>query len=161
MFRILDRQKLVLLHGGQEPDTVTGSRTVPVYRSTAFVFKDTAHAQRLFAVEEAGSIYTRITNPTVDVFEKRVALLEGGTAAVALSSGAAAIAFSILNLAGAGDEIVAASSLYGGTYNLLANTLPNYGIKTIFVDETNPENFHLPLMKRQKQCLLKFTETQA
>ncbi|GLC88078.1 O-acetylhomoserine aminocarboxypropyltransferase/cysteine synthase family protein [Lysinibacillus piscis] len=135
------KPETLLLHGGQEPDPVTGSRTVPVYRSTAFVFQDTAHAQRLFALEEAGNIYTRITNPTVDVFEKRVALLEGGTAAVALSSGAAAIAFSILNLAGAGDEIVAASSLYGGTYNLLANTLPKYGIKTIFVDETDPENF--------------------
>ena len=144
------KPETLLLHGGQEPDPVTGSRTVPVYRSTAFVFKDTAHAQRLFALEEAGNIYTRITNPTVDVFEKRVALLEGGTAAVALSSGAAAIAFSILNLAGAGDEIVAASSLYGGTYNLFANTLPNYGIKTIFVDETNPENFKAAITDKTK-----------
>ncbi|MEG0260175.1 MAG: O-acetylhomoserine aminocarboxypropyltransferase/cysteine synthase family protein [Lysinibacillus sp.] len=140
----------LLLHGGQVPDPVTGSRTVPVYRSTAFVFKDTAHAQRLFALEEAGNIYTRITNPTVDVFEKRVALLEGGTAAVALSSGAAAIAFSILNLAGTGDEIVAAGSLYGGTYNLFANTLPRYGITVKFVDETDPENFRAAITDKTK-----------
>src|SRR3954462_9647998 len=97
------KPETLLLHGGQKPDPVTGAIAVPVYRTTAYAFQDTAHAQRLFALEEAGNIYSRITNPTVAAFEERVALLEGGTAAVALSSGAAAIAFSILNLAGAGD----------------------------------------------------------
>lgn len=139
-----------LLHGGQQPDPVTGSRTVPIYRTTAYVFKDTAHAQRLFALQEAGNIYSRITNPTVDVFEQRVALLEKGTAAVAFSSGAAAIGFSILNIAGTGDEIVAAGSLYGGTYNLFANTLPRYGITTTFVDETDPENFRKAITDKTK-----------
>lgn len=139
-----------LLHGGQQPDPVTGSRTVPIYRTTAYVFKDTAHAQRLFALQEAGNIYSRITNPTVDVFEQRVALLEKGTAAVAFSSGAAAIGFSILNIAGTGDEIVAAGSLYGGTYNLFANTLPRYGITTAFVDETDPENFRKAITDKTK-----------
>ena len=144
------RPETLLLHGGQQPDPVTGSRTVPIYRTTAYVFKDTDYAQRLFALEEGGNIYSRITNPTVDVFEQRVALLEKGTAAVALSSGAAAIAFSILNIAGAGDEIVAAGSLYGGTYNLFANTLPRYGITTKFVDETDPENFRNAITDKTK-----------
>lgn len=144
------KQETLLLHGGQQPDPVTGSIAVPIYRTTAYAFKDTAHAQRLFALEEAGNIYTRITNPTVDVFEKRVALLEKGTAAVALASGSSAIAFSILNLAGAGDEIVAAGSLYGGTYNLFANTLPRYGITVKFVDETNPENFRAAITDKTK-----------
>ena len=134
------KPETLLLHGGQDVDP-TGSRTVPIYRTTSYVFNSTEHARRLFALEEGGNIYSRIMNPTVDVFEKRVAALEGGTAAVAFSSGMAAIAFSILNIAGTGDEIVAAGSLYGGTYNLFANTLPRYGINVVFVDETNPENF--------------------
>ena len=107
---------------------------MPIHRTTSFVFRDTEHAQNLFGLKEAGNIYTRIMNPTVDVFEERIALLEGGTAAVGLSSGMAAIAFSILNIAGAGDEIVAAENLYGGTYNLFAVTLPRYGINVKFVD---------------------------
>src|SRR4051794_31166803 len=118
------KPETLLLHGGQKPDPVTGSRALPIHRTSSFVFRDTEHAQKLFGLQEAGNIYTRITNPTVAVFEERIALLEGGTAAVALSSGMAAIAFSILNVAGAGDEIVAASNLYGGTYNLFAATLP-------------------------------------
>ena len=118
----------LLLHGGQEPDPITGSRALPIHRTTSFVFRDTDHAKNLFALQEAGNIYTRITNPTVAVFEERIALLEGGAAAVALSSGMAAIAFSILNIAEAGDEIIAAANLYGGTYNLFATTLPKYGI---------------------------------
>lgn len=118
------KPETLLLHGGQQPDPTTGAIAVPIYRTTAYAFKDTEHARKLFALEEVGNIYSRIMNPTVDVFEKRVALLEGGTAAVALSSGQAAIAFSILNIANAGDEIVSAGSLYGGTYNLFANTLP-------------------------------------
>lgn len=144
------KPETLLLHGAQQPDPVTGSIAVPVYRTTAYAFKDTAHAQRLFALEEAGNIYTRITNPTVDVFEKRVALLEKGTAAVALSSGSAAVGFSILNIAGAGDEIVAAGSLYGGTYNLFANTLPRYGITVKFVDEKDPENFRAAITDKTK-----------
>lgn len=139
----------VLLHGGQEPDE-TGSRAVPVYRTTSYVFKNTEHAQKLFALEEPGNIYSRIMNPTLDVFEKRVAELEGGTAAVALSSGAAAIAFSILNIAGAGDEIVAATDLYGGTYNLFSSTLPKYGIHVKFVDPKDPENFRKAITPKTK-----------
>lgn len=146
----------LLLHGGQEPDPVTGSRAVPIHRTTSFVFRDTEHAQNLFALKESGNIYTRIMNPTVDVFEKRVALLEGGTAAVALSSGMAAIAFSILNIAGAGDEIVAASNLYGGTYNLFAVSLPRYGINVKFVDATDPENFRAAITDKTKAI---FAET--
>lgn len=146
----------LLLHGGQKPDPVTGSRAVPIHRTTAFVFRDTEHAQNLFALQEAGNIYTRITNPTVAVFEERVALLEGGTAAVALSSGMAAIAFSILNIAGAGDEIVAAGNLYGGTYNLFAVTLPRYGINVKFVDADEPENFRAAITDKTKAI---FAET--
>lgn len=140
----------LLLHGGQEPDPTTGSRTVPVYKTTSYVFKDTDHAQGLFALEQQGFIYSRIGNPTVDVFEQRIALLEGGTAAVALSSGMAAIAFSILNIAGAGDEIVAAGNLYGGTFNLFSNTLPKYGINVKFVDATDPENFRTAITSKTK-----------
>ena len=149
------KPETLLLHGGQDVDP-TGSRTVPIYRTTSYVFNNTEHARRLFALEEGGNIYSRIMNPTVDVFEKRVAALEGGTAAVAFSSGMAAIAFSILNIAGTGDEIVAAGSLYGGTYNLFANTLPRYGINVVFVDETNPENFRAAINENTKAI---FAET--
>ncbi|WP_431028830.1 O-acetylhomoserine aminocarboxypropyltransferase/cysteine synthase family protein [Lysinibacillus sp. LZ02] len=144
------KPETLLLHGGQKPDPVTGAIAVPIYRTTAYAFKDTAHAQRLFALEEAGNIYSRIMNPTVGVFEERIALIEKGTAAVGLSSGSAAIAFSILNIAGTGDNIVAAGSLYGGTYNLFANTLPRYGITTTFVDESDPENFRKAINENTK-----------
>ncbi|ANU09933.1 O-acetylhomoserine (thiol)-lyase [Planococcus antarcticus DSM 14505] len=144
------KPETLLLHGGQQPDPATGSRGVPIYKTTSYVFKDTQHAQDLFGLKDTGNIYSRIMNPTVDVFEQRVALLEGGTAAVALSSGMAAIAFSILNIAEAGDEIVADSSLYGGTYNLFANTLPRYGITTTFVDATDPENFKAAITEKTK-----------
>ena len=144
------QKETLLLHGGQEPDPVTGSRAVPIHKTTSFVFKSTEHAQNLFALAETGNIYSRITNPTVDVFEQRIALLEGGTAAVALSSGMAAIAFSILNIAGAGDEIVAAENLYGGTFNLFAHTLPRYGITVKFVDSTDPENFRAAVTDKTK-----------
>ncbi|OCA83774.1 O-acetylhomoserine aminocarboxypropyltransferase/cysteine synthase family protein [Pseudobacillus wudalianchiensis] len=143
-------KETILLHGGQVPDPVTGARAVPIYETTSFVFEDTDHANALFALQKPGNIYTRITNPTVDVFEKRVALLEKGAAAVALSSGMAAISFSILNLAHAGDEIVAAANLYGGTYNLFANTLPKYGINVKFVDSTDPENFRKAITPKTK-----------
>lgn len=139
-----------LLHGGQYPDPVTGARAVPIYETTSYVFQDTDHARALFALEQAGNIYTRITNPTVDVFEKRVALLEGGAAAVALSSGMAAISFAIMNIAHAGDEIVADVNLYGGTYNLFANTLPKYGIQVKFVDLTDPENISKAITSKTK-----------
>lgn len=144
------KPETLLLHGGQKPDPVTGAIAVPIYRTTAYAFKDTAHAQRLFALEEPGNIYSRMMNPTVGTFEERIALIEKGTAAVGLSSGAAAIAFSILNIAGTGDEIVSAGSLYGGTYNLFATTLPKYGITTTFVDERDPENFRKAITDKTK-----------
>src|SRR5690625_4863653 len=130
-------QETILIHGGQAPDPVTGSRAVPIHQTTSYVFKNTEHAQNLFGLKEPGNIYTRIMNPTVDTFEKRVALLEDGIAAVATSSGMAAITLSILNVAQAGDEIIADSNLDGGTFNLFTHTLPRYGIDVIFVDGTD------------------------
>lgn len=127
-----------LLHGGQEPDPVTGSRAVPIHQTTSYVFRDTDHAKNLFGLAETGNIYTRIMNPTTDAFEQRVALLEDGTAAVATASGMAAITYAILNVASAGDEIVADSNLYGGTYNLFVHTLPRFGIHVKIVDGTDP-----------------------
>ena len=135
------KDETILLHAGQEVDPTTGSRTVPIYQTTSYVFKDADHAANLFALKETGNIYTRIMNPTVDAFEKRVAALEGGVAAVATASGSAAITYAILNVAGVGDEVVAASNLYGGTYNLLANTIKKFGITVKFVDADDPENF--------------------
>lgn len=140
----------VALHGGQSPDPTTGSRAVPIYQTTSYVFHDTEHAERLFALDEPGNIYSRIGNPTVDVFEKRIALLEDGVAAVATSSGMSAITLSILNVASAGDEIVAGINLYGGTYNLFATTLPRYGINVKFVDPTDPENFKEAITEKTK-----------
>ncbi len=122
------------VHAGQTPDPATGSRTVPIYQTTSFVFDDADHAGRLFALKEFGNIYTRIMNPTTDVFEKRVAALEGGVAGLAAASGMAAIALAINTLASAGDEIVSTSTLYGGTYNLFHYTLPKLGVKVHFVD---------------------------
>src|SRR5690625_1148876 len=138
------------LHGGQAPDPTTGSRAVPIYQSTSFVFHDTEHAERLFALDEPGNIYSRIGNPTVDVFEKRMALLEDGVAAVGTSSGMSAITLSILNVASAGDEIIAGTNLYGGTYNLFAVTLPRYGIDVKFVDPPDPENFRAAITETTK-----------
>ncbi|MCE5237373.1 O-acetylhomoserine aminocarboxypropyltransferase/cysteine synthase [bacterium] len=122
------------LHAGQQPDSDTGSRAVPIYQTTSYVFKDTDQAANRFALKEAGQIYARITNPTWDVLEQRIAALEGGAAALVTASGQAAETLAILNLAGAGDHIVASSSLYGGTYNLLHYTLKKLGIETTFVD---------------------------
>ncbi|MFP5234743.1 MAG: homocysteine synthase [Acidobacteriota bacterium] len=122
------------VHAGQSADPATGSRAVPIYQTTSFLFQDADHAGRLFALEEFGNIYTRIMNPTTDVFEKRVAALEGGAAGLAAASGMAAITLAITTLARAGDEIVSASSLYGGTYNLFQHTLPKLGIKVHMVD---------------------------
>lgn len=144
------------LHGGQAPDPTTGARAVPIYQTTSYVFHDTDHAESLFSLDEPGNIYSRIGNPTVEVFEKRMALLEDGVAAVATSSGMSAITLSILNLASAGDEIVAGSNLYGGTYNLFAVTLPRYGINVKFVDPADPENFKTAITGRTKAV---FAET--
>ncbi len=134
----------------ESPDPTTGARAVPIYQSTSYVFHDTEHAERLFALDEPGNIYSRIGNPTVDVFEKRMALLEDGVAAVATASGMSAITLSILNLASAGDEIVAGVNLYGGTYNLFAVTLPRYGINVKFVDPTDPENYKKAITDKTK-----------
>jgi O-acetylhomoserine (thiol)-lyase len=128
------------LHAGHEIDP-TGSRAVPIYQTTSYVFRDTEHAAKLFALEETGYIYSRLQNPTVDVLEKRIAALEGGVAALCTASGQAAETLCALNIAKAGDEIVSSSALYGGTYTLFNNTLRRLGINTIFVDSTDPENF--------------------
>lgn len=138
------------VHAGQVPDPTTKSRAVPIYQTTSYVFNDTKHAENLFGLKESGNIYSRIMNPTTDVFESRVAALEGGVAGLATASGAAAITYSILNIAGAGDHIVSASTLYGGTYNLFAVTLPKYGITTTFVDPDEPENFRKAIAENTK-----------
>jgi O-acetylhomoserine (thiol)-lyase len=129
------------LHGGQEPDPTTNARAVPIYQTTSYVFNDADHAANLFGLKESGNIYTRIMNPTNDVFEKRVAALEGGVGALAFSSGSSAVTFSILNIAGAGDHVVSANSLYGGTYNLFVHTLPRFGLDIDLVEPDDPENF--------------------
>jgi O-acetylhomoserine (thiol)-lyase len=129
------------LHGGQEPDPATNARAVPIYQTTSYVFNDAEHAANLFALREFGNIYTRMMNPTTDVFEKRVAALEGGAGALGVSSGQAAITLSLLNIVRPGQEIVSSLSLYGGTYNLFTSTFPKMGIKVRFVDSTEPENF--------------------
>jgi O-acetylhomoserine (thiol)-lyase len=124
----------VALHGGQTADPTTKSRAVPIYQTTSYVFDDTSHAARLFALEEFGNVYTRLMNPTTDVLEQRIAALEGGVAALGLASGQAAVVYSILNIAKAGDHIVSSASLYGGTYNAFAYTLPKMGITATFVE---------------------------
>ena len=138
------------VHAGQAPDPVTGSRAVPIHQTTSYVFRDTDHAAALFALAEPGNIYSRITNPTTEVLEQRIASLEGGVAALAVASGSAAITYAIMNIAGAGDEIVSASTLYGGTYNLLAFTLPRIGINTVFVNPDEPENFRKAITEKTK-----------
>ncbi|MDA7641160.1 PLP-dependent transferase, partial [Opitutaceae bacterium] len=126
------------LHAGQAPDPTTHSRGVPVYRTSSFVFDSTEHAANLFALKELGNIYSRIMNPTQDVLEQRVAQLEGGAAALAVSSGTSAIFYSIINVAKAGDNIVSANNLYGGTYTQFNDILPDLGITTKFVDPSDP-----------------------
>jgi O-acetylhomoserine (thiol)-lyase len=127
----------LLLHGGQEADPTTGSRAVPIYQTTSYQFRDTDHAASLFGLKEFGNIYTRLMNPTTDVLEKRIALLEGGVGALAVASGQSAITLSLLNIAQAGDEIVSADNLYGGTYTLFHNTFARLGIKVNFVKSNN------------------------
>ena len=146
----------ICLHGGQEVDPTTLSRAVPIYQTSSYVFKDTDHAANLFALKEFGNIYTRIMNPTQDTFEQRIAQLEGGAAALAVSSGQSAITFAILNIAGAGDEIVASSNLYGGTYNLFVHTLAKLGINVKLVDPSDVENFRAAITDKTKAL---YTET--
>ncbi|MCE5314486.1 MAG: O-acetylhomoserine aminocarboxypropyltransferase/cysteine synthase family protein [Armatimonadota bacterium] len=137
------------LHAGHEIDA-TGSRAVPIYQTTSYVFRDTNHAAQLFALETPGFMYTRLQNPTLDVLEKRVAALEGGLAAVSTASGQAAETLCVLNIAKAGDDIVSSTALYGGTYTLFNNTLRRLGINTIFVDATDPENFRRALTPKTR-----------
>ena len=138
------------LHAGQTPDPTTGSRAVPIYQTTSYVFRDTEHAANLFALKELGNIYTRIMNPTTDVMEQRIAALEGGSGALAHSSGQAAITDAILNIAGAGDHIVSVAQLYGGTYNLFHYTLPKLGIEVSFIDASDPDAFKRALKPNTK-----------
>ena len=139
------------LHVGQEQaDPVTDARAVPIYASTSYVFHNSQHAADRFALKDAGNIYGRLTNPTQDVFEQRIAALEGGVAALAVASGAAAVTYTIQNLAGAGDHIVAAKTIYGGSYNLLEHTLPTYGIKTTFVDPDEEGAFESAIQDNTK-----------
>jgi O-acetylhomoserine (thiol)-lyase len=140
----------VAVHGGQEPDPTTGSRAVPIYQTTSYNFRDSEHGANLFSLKESGNIYTRIMNPTTDVLEKRIAALEGGVGALAFASGHAAISAAIFNIAQAGDEIVSSSTLYGGTYNMFAYTLPRLGIKVTFVDASDPENFRKAITEKTK-----------
>ncbi len=140
----------ISIHAGQEPDPATGARAVPIYQTTSYVFRDTEHAAGLFALQEAGNIYTRIMNPTTDVLEKRIAAIEGGTGALAVASGQAAELLTLLAITGNGDEIVAASNLYGGTYQLLHHTLPKMGRKTVFVDSSDPESFRAAITARTR-----------
>ena len=135
------RFETLQLHAGQEPDPTTNARAVPIYATTSYVFNDSAHGARLFGLKEFGNIYSRIMNPTVDVFEKRIAALEGGVAAIAASSGQAAQFMTIATLATEGDNIVSTSNLYGGTYNQFKVALPRLGIKTKFVKGDDPEDF--------------------
>lgn len=143
------------LHAGQEtPDPATGARCVPIYQTTSYVFQDSAQAEARFALNDPGNIYSRITNPTTSVFEQRIAALEGGTAALATASGAAAITYAVQNIARAGDHIVAANTLYGGTYNLFAHTLPPFGISTTFVNPDHIENFERAIQPNTKAFYL-------
>jgi O-acetylhomoserine (thiol)-lyase len=144
------------VHAGQQADPATGSRAVPIYQTTSYLFQDADHAARLFGLQEFGNIYTRIMNPTTDVFEKRVAALEGGAAALATSSGQAAETLTILTLAGAGDEIVSTTSLYGGTYNLFHYTLPRLGIHVRFVDADDFEGLRGAINEKTRAV---YTET--
>ena len=145
----------IQLHAGQEtPDSASDARAVPIYQTTSYVFKNSAHAAARFNLSDEGNIYGRLTNSTVDAFEQRIAALEGGVAALGVASGAAAITYTFLNLAGAGDNIVSARTIYGGTYNLLAHTLPQYGIKTTFVDADQEDAFENAIDENTKALFI-------
>lgn len=149
------RFETLQLHVGQEtPDSATDARAVPIYATTSYVFKDSNQAAGRFGLTEGGNIYSRLMNPTSDVFEKRIAALEGGAAALATASGAAAITYALQNIARVGDHIVSANTVYGGTYNLFENTFRDYGITTTFVDGSNPENFRQAIRKNTKALFL-------
>jgi O-acetylhomoserine (thiol)-lyase len=151
------RPDTLAIHAGQEsPDSATGARAVPIYQTTSYVFKDTAHAANLFALAELGNIYTRMMNPTTDVFEKRIAAIEGGTGALAVSSGQAAETMALLNITQVGDEIIAANNLYGGTYQLLHYTFPKLGRTATFVDSADTEGFKKAITPRTRAI---YTET--
>jgi O-acetylhomoserine (thiol)-lyase len=150
------RPETIALHHGHEPDPATNSRAVPIYQTTSYVFNDAQHAQDLFALSVPGNIYTRIMNPTSNVLEERIAALEGGVGALAVASGMAAVLYSVLNVSRAGDNIVAHSTLYGGTYNLFAHTLPQYGIEVRFVDPDQPGELERYVDEKTR---LVFTET--
>ena len=143
------------LHAGQEqPDPATDARAVPIYQTTSYVFRNSAHAAARFALQEPGNIYGRLTNPTQGVFEQRVAALEGGVAGLAVASGAAAVTYAFENITRAGDHIVAAKTIYGGTYNLLAHTLPAYGVTTTFVDPSDLSNFEKAIQENTKAVFI-------
>ncbi len=145
----------IQLHAGQEqPDPASDARAVPIYQTTSYVFQDCAHAAARFALAEEGNIYSRLTNSTTDAFEQRIAALEGGAAALGVASGAAAIAYTFMNLASAGENIVSAQTIYGGTYNLLAHTLPQYGITTTFVNGDDPQNFASAINEQTKALFI-------
>ena len=144
------KPETIVLHGGQVPDPTTGSRAVPIYQTTSYQFKDTKHAADLFGLKEFGNIYTRLMNPTTDVLEKRIALLDGGVGALGVSSGQSAITIALLNIAQAGDEIVSADNLYGGTYTLFHYTFKRLGIKVNFVDSNNPDAFEKAITPKTK-----------
>jgi O-acetylhomoserine (thiol)-lyase len=144
------RLETLALHAGQTPDPTTGSRAVPIYQTTSYQFRDTDHAANLFALKEFGNIYSRLMNPTTDVFEKRIAALDGGVGALAVASGQSAISFAILNIAQAGDEIVSADNLYGGTYNLFHHTLRRLGIKVTFVPSNDLAAFEKAITPKTK-----------
>src|SRR5512136_2791175 len=135
------RFETLSVHGGQVPDPATLSRGVPVHRTSSYVFRSARHAANLFGLKELGNIYSRLMNPTHDILEQRVTLLEGGAASVALASGTAAVFYSIITIAGQGDEIVSANNVYGGTYTQFDAILPQFGIKVKFVDPKDPNNF--------------------
>lgn len=149
-------ETLALHVGQEEADPVTDSRAVPIYQTSSFVFKNSDHAQARFALQDAGNIYGRLTNPTTDIFEKRIAALEGGVAALAVASGAAAVTYAVKNITKAGDHIVAAKNIYGGTFNLFAHTLEDDGVHTTFVDALKPEEFDNAIQENTK---LVFIET--
>lgn len=150
------RLATLALHAGQKPDPTTGSRAVPIYQTTSYVFKDADHAANLFGLRELGNIYTRLMNPTTDVFEQRIAAIEGGSAALAVASGQAAATYALLAITRVGDEIVAADNLYGGTYSLLHHTFPKFGRTVRFVDATNPEAFRAAITPKTRAV---FAET--
>jgi len=148
------RPETIALHGGQTPDPTTLSRGVPIHRTSSYVFKNTQHAANLFALKELGNIYTRLMNPTTDVLEQRISQLEGGAASVALASGTSAVFYSIITLAQAGDEIVSANNLYGGTYTQFDAILPTFGIKVNFVDPKDPENFQKAITPKTRAIFI-------